>query len=195
MRKKERITSLYNIVMQQSLNDYQPTTPKPVYNGRIDIMSSDGKPYRLVEQSINNEALAPSASMLKGPNIKSTPLSELFFSQTNIDALQHGIRYTVYKKTCGIKEGGYTIGNQSEDELKIIMRGIFLQYAKNLPFNILEQVRELNARVIMYAVPRIIDEIKMYMKYKQDVSKLPEPMERGISTSLAGTKTLELKEF
>lgn len=120
-----------------------------------------------------------------------TPLSDLFFSETNIAALQHGIRYTVWLNTCQ----KYTIGDQAEDELKIVMRSIYLQYSKNQPFNIIEQVKELNGKVLEFCVERIVNEISIYNKYRRDLSSLPEPMERSVNTSSRGSRVLEMKQF
>ena len=121
----------------------------------------------------------------------SSELSQLFFSKLNIDALQDGIRYSVYQKTCQ----KHIIGRQSEDELKVIMRSIFLQYAQNLPYNVVEQVRELNSRVLEYAVNTIVHELDMYSGYRKDLASLPMPLERGQNSSVAGTKVNEFKSF
>lgn len=118
-------------------------------------------------------------------------VSGLFFSAQNIDALQHGIRYGVYKKTCG----KYVIGNQSLDELKIIMRSIYLQYSENLPYKILEQVRSLNARVLDYAIKQITKELDMYATYRKDQASLPMPMERSANVSNTGLRSNEFKSF
>ena len=87
------------------------------------------------------------------------------------------------------------IDNQSERELRVVMRSIYLQYARNLPTNIVEQVRDLNSKVLDYIVPKIIIEVKQYDTYIRDASALPEPMDRGLNTSTTGTKFLHVKEF
>jgi len=119
------------------------------------------------------------------------PISELFFSQHNINILQNGIRYSVFKKT----NNSETIGNQSEHELLIIMRSIYLQYCKHKQFNIVEQVKELNSKVIDYAVPNVLVELNQYINYKKDASSLPIPLEHAKNVSSAGTKILYTKEF
>lgn len=121
---------------------------------------------------------------LKGNLHTSTQLSDVFFSQQNIDALQQGIRYLVNKKSCG----KHTISNQSEDELKIVMRAMFLKHSKNLPYGTLEQVREINGFVLEYCVKEILSEIDMNLKYKQDISTLPVPLDYGRNESLTGTR-------
>lgn len=120
-----------------------------------------------------------------------TPVSELFFSERNFEAIQHGIRYGVYAKTCG----KHVIGNQSTEQLIIIMRSIFLQHTRNLPYNIVEQVRELNSHVLDYAVDTIVKELDMYEAYTRDASQLPVPMERSVNVSSKGDRSIEFKSF
>lgn len=122
-------------------------------------------------------------------SISENNVNTLFFSQQNVDILQQGIRYSVYKKT------NRTIDNQNERELRVIMRSIYLQYSRNLPTNILEQVKELNSRVLDGVIPKIVIEMNQYSTYLRDASSLPIPIDRGESTSSAGTKFLVNKEF
>jgi hypothetical protein len=96
----------------------------------------------------------------------------------------------VYEKS-GSKR--YEIDDQDVDELKTIMRAMYLQYAKNNPFQLDAQLQELNQLVIDYAVPRIVSEIDMYVHYLNDISKLPVPMEKPMNVSSAGMKSLPFK--
>jgi hypothetical protein len=82
----------------------------------------------------------------------SNQLNTLFFSAKNIAAIQHGIRYNVYTRS----NKKYIIGNQSEQELKIVMRSVYLQNSKNLDFNIIDQTRELNAVVLAFCVDQVL---------------------------------------
>ncbi len=120
-----------------------------------------------------------------------THVSQLFFSVKNVEALQHGIRYGVYKRTCK----RHVISNQSNDELKVIMRSVYLQHSKNLSYDILEQVRELNGKVLNYAIDYVVKELDMYERYRKDVSALPVPLERGVFESSAGLKSGTFKGF
>lgn len=123
--------------------------------------------------------------------LESTALMSLFFSKENIDALQEGIRWRVHVES----NGQYTISRQSETELRIIMRSIYLQESKNDPHSIMSQVKDLNARVLAFCVPRIISEVSIYLKYQSDVSKLPVPFSRGELATSKGSKVLEMKMF
>lgn len=119
-----------------------------------------------------------------------SPVANVFFSAENIQILQDGIRYMVYAKS----SDKYIIGNQSETELQIVMRSIYLQYSKNTSSNIPDQVKELNTKVLDYTVPIIINEVHNYKQYTHDISQLPIPMERSKNMSTSGTKVLFRKE-
>jgi hypothetical protein len=121
--------------------------------------------------------------------IAKNDLNSVYFSRNNIDAIQHGIRYSIFNKSSKV------IDNQSETELRIIMRSIYLQYSKNLPNNIIEQIKDLNKRVLEFVVPRVLIEMNQYETYLKDASTLPVPLSRGENTSSTGTKFLYRKEF
>lgn len=75
------------------------------------------------------------------------------------------------------------------------MRSIYLQYSRNLPTNVVEQVRELNGRVLEWTVNEVLSNLKQYEVYRKDASTLPMPMEYGPLVTQKGTKTLETKMF
>ena len=118
-------------------------------------------------------------------------LNDLFFSNDNINDLQVGMRNMVADAT----NGETIIGKQSEIELKVIMRAIYLQYGRNLDSNILEQVRSLNKKVLDYSVPKILVEVEQYNNYVKDASSVHVPMERSTNVSNKGSKTLYRDEL
>lgn len=122
-------------------------------------------------------------------SIVQNDVNSIFFSDENVAALQHGIRYDAFKKT------GKIIDNQDERELRVIMRSIYLQYSRNLPTNFVKQVRQLNAKVLQAIMPKIAIEINQYETYLKDASSLPIPLDRGGNSSSAGTKFLHMNEF
>jgi len=75
------------------------------------------------------------------------------------------------------------------------MRSIYLDYAKHVSYKILDQIKDLNDRVIQFCVPKIMQEIGMYMQYKKDISKLPDPMDRGQFSSSKGEKVNQITSF
>lgn len=124
-------------------------------------------------------------------NVQSSQLSDLYFSTTNVEALHEAVRYQVY-----VRSGNrHVIDRQSDTDLKVVMRSIFYEYSKNLPYDIIGQVKELNSKVINFCVEKVLSEINMYMYYIQDISKNPEPLPRSLNTSSTGSKVLFMKEL
>jgi hypothetical protein len=118
--------------------------------------------------------------------------TNLFMSKKNLDALQDAIRYRVWVETGGRQ----VIGRQSDAELTVVMRSIALQHARNDGrSDPVEQVRDLNSRVLNWTVPRIVGELSQYLQYRQDASTLPMPMAHGGLATSKGTKNLEFKRF
>ena len=116
-------------------------------------------------------------------------LSNTFFSKENMQIVQNGIRAGVHKKS----NGRFLIGEQDEDTLKMIMRSIYLQHAKNLPNQISEQVKSLNNMVLDYAIPQVMGEAIGYVKFKNDSSMMYNVMDRPSSTYR--NNTLEWKKW
>lgn len=159
-------------------------------NGRVDTLKGKNfDMYKLFETG--NEKMSDFSREAVVGIHTNTPLNSLFFSRENINALQQGIRYLVAKHS----DNKFIVGNQSEVELQIVMRAVYLNDAKHKPTGIIEQVKELNKLVLDYCVPRILEEVKMYNYYKNDVSQLPMPLERGQFSSAKGTRVLESREF
>jgi len=123
-------------------------------------------------------------------NWNDTPLSVAYFSAQNMKIVQNGIRAGVYNKS----NGQYVIGEQNGDELKIIMRSVFLQHSKNLANDIPGQIQKLNEFVFNYAVNQVYGEADGYMKYKRDASTLVVPIPRPV-LSYSNDKQLELKPW
>ena len=129
--------------------------------------------------------------MLRG-NWEHTALSDAFFTRENTNKIQAEIRKEVYRMSGPQK---YVIDDQDVDELKMIMRAMYLQYAKNNPFNIEGQINELNQLVVKWAAPRIMSEIESYNYYLNDISHLPVPVPQPMSMSSAGTKSLPFQQM
>ena len=98
-------------------------------NGRVNIIQPDTsvvfKMQDRIPVGVNDFDYRGDA--VKG-NWYRTVLSDAFFSPQNVQILQNGIRAGVYK----MSQGQYVIGQQSEDELRIVMRSIFLQYSQKI---------------------------------------------------------------
>lgn len=161
-------------------------------NGRINIQGPSQRNHMMLYDNPNYSAMNTSSfnDAMKG-NYEKNSLNKVFFSSENIRIIQNGIKAGVYERS----HQRFVIGDQDEDNLKIIMRSIFLQNARNLPTSINEQVHSLNKMVLDYCIHNVYSEAVSYMKYKHDVSTLAIPHARPINTAVHGTKTLELKRF
>ena len=156
-------------------------------NGRVNLNSKPNSyisdlGFKYSSQSEKTFA----GDMLRG-NWDHTALSDAFFTRVNANKIQVEIQKEVYRMS-GPKK--YTIDPQDIDELKMIMRAMYLQYAKNSPFNIEGQINELNQLVVTWSAPRILSEVEAYNYYLNDISHLPVPLPQPMSMSSAGTKSL-----
>jgi hypothetical protein len=115
-------------------------------------------------------------------------LNKVFFSQGNIDNLQSQIQSAVFSMV------GARIDRQSDDDLMLIMRSYYLQYARNGP-KVAEELAELNNRVVNFASNRIAVEVEAYRYYRKDILDFPAPIEHPLDTHIYGTRTGELKSF
>lgn len=122
-------------------------------------------------------------------NMEANTLNQAYFSAPNFQIVQNAIRKSVYDKT------GEIIDPVSTDDLFMVMRAIYLQYGRNLPTQIREQITELNERVVTWCVPKIVAEVNMYKTYKKDITSLPVPMAHPVNQSGAGTRSLPFKQF
>jgi hypothetical protein len=163
-------------------------------NGRVNLLGLytgeklDIIPGYTHETKVENDF---ESDMLRG-NWETNALTTAFFSKGNIAILQNAIRKEVFNRS---QPKGYVIDEQSVDELKIIMRAMYYQYARNLPVDIAAQVDDLNKKVIDWSVPHILSAVDHYYYYLNDISHMPVPMQMPQSMSSAGTKTIPLNPY
>jgi hypothetical protein len=186
-----------NTEFYAKFNPQQPFNSNFGANGRVffDINSSAPQ-YDLYKGSsrpsndVSNNTLNYS--------LEETPLSRLYFSAENAESIQTELKKTVYELCQQDTDPILTphkpiiIGRQSDLQLQIIMRSIYLQYAKNVDYNIAEQIRELNSLVIRECVPGIITNVKQYFGYTADAQRLPLPIDLPKNPSSRGEKTYNL---
>jgi|TARA_R110002072_G_scaffold148401_1_gene295888 hypothetical protein len=158
-------------------------------NGRVDILGPSIEQRFSMSDRIPVSQCTSFRDAMKG-NWNNTALSDTFFSAENIQIIQNGIRAGVYNKS----NKQYVVGEQNCDELKIVMRSIFLQYSQNLPSNIPQQVATLNKLVLDYCVKSVYGEAQGYMKYRFDASTLVVPIALPIM-SKTNDKQLLLKKW
>ena len=131
-----------------------------------------------------NDSSHTSAEILTS-QMERNPVSDMFFSQRNINHLKFLLAKMLREKN------SYNISPeaQSNNDLIVVMRGIYLSHSKNLPNEISEQVIELNYITISDVYPRMVSNIKHYLSYIRESGSQPLPFAVPDYISSAGTKT------
>jgi hypothetical protein len=143
------------------------------YNGRVNIIEPENPNarFQMFEKiAVKNKTTQYRESMIG--EWEWNVLSQVFFSEKNIQILQNGLRAGVYEKS----NQEFVLPPQNIDQLKIIMRDAYMKYATHSPNNITEQVEQLNQAVWEYTIPLVYKEAMGYLKYLQDQSSLVVPL-------------------
>ena len=156
-------------------------------SARINLTNCHSNPFELYENlNVSNDE-----KYLNTGNQQRSKLSDMYYSQTNIDFLQNEIINQIYKKT----SGKYRIVKQSEDELVIVMKSIYLQYARNSDVDIQLQINVLNKHVLDYCVDNVYVNLLQYVKYIDDITKEQTVIDRPKNVDVKGNKTLMPNHF
>ncbi len=145
------------------------------YNGRVNLMDKVDDKLNLQDKIPVTDKTTDYREAMNG-GWESNMLSDVFFCKENISIIQNGIRSKVHEATQKI------IDLQPVQKIKIIMRSVYLQNAKNISSDITHQVECLNALVIQDCVHKIVSELDSYIKYRRDISNLATPIDRPVST-------------
>lgn len=157
-------------------------------NGRINAYEEPDPlaKFKMQEQYAQKNKATSYCDALNG-TWEQSALSQSFFSSKNIQIVQNAIRANVYKLS------GAVIQPPNIDNLKIVMRSIYLQYAQHVE-NTREELERLNKKVLDYAVPTLYEETKGYIKYLEDQSTIVVPIAHPLNHDRQ-YKQLELKEW
>ena len=160
-------------------------------NGLVDIaiLQDPDAMFRMHERvNIRNKPTEYSEAL--NGTMEWNVLAQVYFSAENMQIIQNALRANVYK----LSGGKINIPNQNVDNLKIIMRGIYMEYAEHYPKDIKGQVERLNKLVLDYAVPNVYSEAVSYFQYLIDSSVLPLPINRPLPNDRT-YKQLEFRPF
>jgi len=143
------------------------------YNGRINLIQPPSKDlvFQMMEKIELKNKPTDYRDALTG-TWEHNALERAFFSAENIQSIQDTIKSTIYK----LSNNRYVLPNQNIDNLKIIMRGMYLQHAQHMLDGIKEQVERLNKLVLDYVIPNLYNESIAYEKYLRDQSTLVMPL-------------------
>ena len=174
---RESEGSLYRQMLDAESTPIEDVVMGETFNGRLhdaSIVKDTILPNPDAEIIINKDN---QESSLRGL-LEKNAVNDIFFSEMNVKGLNESIRYGVHLKT------EKTISKQSENELYTVMRSIMLQYA-NFQIstdNIVDEIKRLNNKVILYCVDNISSNVLQHIGYIDDLSRLPEPMDRPVVT-------------
>tara|TARA_Y100000389_G_C17371280_1_gene469188 strand:+ start:620 stop:1075 length:456 start_codon:yes stop_codon:yes gene_type:complete len=124
-------------------------------------------------------------------------LSDIYFSKKNTILIQTKIKKNILDKY------NYKISDQSNEELIIIMKSIYMDNSTNnykTKNDLKKEIQRLNTLIINYCTTNIINNIKEYTTYLDKIDNPFDtiqinPIDRSINTNSKGEKTLELKPF
>lgn len=140
-------------------------------NGRVgDVELSGGAIREQVDMTMVHDN---SQTSIKGI-LDDNAVNSIFFSDMNVKVLNDAMRYGVYQKTKQV------IGEQSQNELAIVMRSIMLQYAnfQASADQVIEEVKRLNQKVLLFCVDMISSNVLQQLQYLEDIKTLPTPIDR-----------------
>lgn len=175
-----------NIIDNFKLNKKKKKTfMNRISNGRVDISGNiiSRHQFPLFSESSKGNNVYKNEALKS--ILQASPIYNIFFSENNINLLQKLLIYQVWIQS----NKRYIIAKQSYNELKIIMRSIFLQYSKNQNINLKYQLKKLNEKVLNYSIKNVLTNIEQYLGFKNHISNLPKPIKRPIYTSSQGTKS------
>lgn len=157
-------------------------------SSRINLDGFTSNPFELFENlNVNNEN---KFDKLTG-TFQESEVSKLYFSQENLDYLQSQIISRVYDKT----SKRFGVGRQSDDELIIVMRSIYLQHGKNYNKELDKQVNVLNEIVLDYCVDNVYNNLLQHFEYIKDITREQPVLERPETTHIKGEKSLMPNHF
>ena len=125
-------------------------------NGRVDILNqpSPNAWFSMMEKTSHRNKATSYVDALS--NVwEETPLSTAYFSAANMQIIQNGIRAGVYK----MSNNRFIVAPPNPENLKVIMRSIFLQYVEySTDKTITEQIETLNQIVLTQTISRVYNE-------------------------------------
>lgn len=157
-------------------------------NGRVNIIDQPNPNalFNLYDKTKTSKSSFRDA--LKGTK-EENELSNAFFSKQNIQIVQNGLRAGVYK----MSNNQYIIGEQSYDNIKIIMQDAYFEHAKNDLTSIAKQIETINQEIFNKYVPKLHGEVIGYLKYKEDTSTIKAPINYAKPSGDRNFKNLEFK--
>lgn len=121
-----------------------------------------------------------------------TPLNTAFFAKPNVDMLQQTIQERIQQQL------GVLLDRQSDWELLLVMRRVYLETADNWPSNVAQEVYRLNSLVLQISVAAISKNVTAYVTYRNKLPvalPLPNPADMLTSTPFPSGPPMPLPDL
>jgi len=162
--------------------EYKPNYSDKSEEESVESEQKDITPNQKTYYCANNVSIAS-----KMNRKKPSRLMKEFFGDKNIKRIQRKIKKEIYKRS----HGRFTMDvDQNIEQLVIVMEDIYENYGNNLNRCIVKQTKKLNNKLIEKVVPDMLNSIKTYYGYIEDISKPIEPIARPINVNTAGRQIL-----
>lgn len=148
-----------------------PVAPPPDERD-FPLLFDDGDPAN----AASGDVVQAAARSLRQPD---TPLLAAFFSRANLEALQRDLLERVRERV------GLDVGRQSDRELALVMRRVYVRGADPYPENVDQEVLRLNTLVLTRAVDTVSQNVVRYLSHSDGVGRpvaMPAPGESWSST-------------
>jgi len=96
-------------------------------------------------------------------------LEKYFFSDENMELINKQLILRVYEKS----NKQFLITKQKKEDLLIVMRYVFIEYGRNLPYDIKGQIKDLNCRVVSEILPNVMTNADQKIGYLRDINTQP----------------------
>jgi hypothetical protein len=154
---------------------YKEVLDPNYYNGRINLVTQPDTDilFKMQEVVDYENKVSPFPEAIKG-DLECNILAKVFFSQENIQYLQDKMRVGVLE----MSKNTIAVPEQNVNNLKIIMRKVYFQYANHRD-DTKSEITKLDELILKSIIPEVYNAAVSYKKFQRDVSKLPTPMERA----------------
>ena len=161
------------------------------HNGRVDIITPPSQEilFKMQEKMEIENMSTDYTEAIKG-EVENNILAKVFFSKENIDIIQDGLRAGVYR----MSDEKFIIPPQNINNIKMIMRKVYLQHAHHNFERVNQEVNRLNSIILKSAIPRVYNNAISYNKYRIDQTTLVSPMDRPKQVD-RDHKHLEINNF
>lgn len=126
----------------------------------FDLDKSSPSEYKITKEQ-RNETIK---NMIKQPEEDISVLAKAFFSDRNIDLINKKLVLTIFR------EKKLKVPFQKTQDMMTIMRFVWDRSARHLPYNIKEQIRELDDMVVCEIKNYVICEAEQEIEYLRTIN-------------------------